>query len=139
MNSKKIVFTSLLVVTAMITLAAFAASSFDKNAFARVCYAYHGTKKRVAPGQADSIDCTEFRNTNNWVSYSSAEPPSACDAGAFVCVICFDNTEYTLQQALDFLCNLYESRVPKNFIHGEDADPSIKRLTIYLKSTSANP
>lgn len=145
MNSKKIVFTSLFVVTAMISFAALTSSSFDKKAFARVCYEFTSTSNRVAPMQADSINniggttgITSFTNSSNWALLGDVEPPIMCDDGEFVCAICFDNAQYTLQQAINIAWNTYSSRNPKTFIHGEDVDPSASRIVrIYLKSVSS--
>lgn len=133
MKSVKIIFSSFLIVAALVTLSSFVAS-FDSKSFARVCYFYIKTKKRVQKGQTDSIVPSELTNVASWSSTGAAtEPPTGCNNGAFFCAICFDNPPVTLQQAINILGTFYASN---NLTHSTNIDPGSSNLTVYLKSTT---
>jgi hypothetical protein len=133
MKSVKIVFSSFLIVAALVTLSSFVAS-FDSTAFARVCYFYTQTNKRVAPGSGDSIDQSVLDLTSSWSTNPSSEPPTGCNSGAFLCAICFDNPPYSLQDAINFVKAYYISN--QTFTHTQNIDPGVSNLKVYLKSTT---
>jgi hypothetical protein len=134
MKSMKIVFSSFLIVVALVTLSSFVAS-FDSKAFARVCVLFIATKKRVQSGQADSIDPSELTNVSNWSGMGSpTEPPTGCNSGPFLCAICFDSPPCTLIVVINSVASYYA--INGTFTHGLNIDPGGCNTRIYLKSTT---
>ena len=87
MKNLKVILASLLLVVGVVAFSAFKAESYNKNAFAVVCFYYVG----VQPPTPTSI-----QTASNW-SPTSVTPPIAplglCNGGQVLCAICIDDSQ----------------------------------------------
>ncbi|QEC40305.1 hypothetical protein [Pseudobacter ginsenosidimutans] len=144
MKSLKIVLASLLLVAGGITVSSFAVESYNSKAFALKCYTYVITDKdNITFGSADQITELVVKNEGFWAV--SAHTPSTistiCDPTNFLCAICFDDSKYTLTQALTAVWNYYNTN--HTFTSGLDIDPltgATDVLRVYIRDVNdTNP
>jgi hypothetical protein len=98
MKSLKIVLASSIIVAGLVTLSSFASKSFKSNAFDVTCFYYNPPQhtggvffKDVESPNQDLI-ASEVRNVQNWITGDNppTTPNGDCDAGTYLCAICFD-------------------------------------------------
>ncbi|WP_127126411.1 hypothetical protein [Pseudoflavitalea rhizosphaerae] len=131
MKSLKIVLASLFLSASVITMSSFVAD-YKSNAFAVVCYEY-------ADGLG-LLDPVEVGTTTNWAPITSASVPTACPNAEFLCVICFDDSQFTgtpadrKQQAIDVLkAWLQAGNSIQSLTDGQSINFSNKSLTVYQR------
>src|SRR5882724_4111084 len=107
MKRLKIILSSLILTAGCIIFLSFVAHHFDKDAFRTVCYYFRpaSIKQRITGTGADYLVSTELTKTSNWKGVSIIPPldfnGGDCENGSFFCAICFDDSRYTLAQAID--------------------------------------
>jgi hypothetical protein len=119
---------------ASIAVFAIRYEKFNKNAFAIKCHWYVHTKSNIVQGHADSITETLFKTGLNWTL--ATDPTGVCIPVQYVCAICYDDSKYTLAQALN---TIWENVLINGWQHGIDLDPSSSVLRVYITNTHLIP
>jgi hypothetical protein len=133
MKKFKIVLSSLLVTTAIITLASFVAKDYNQRAFTTTCKYFIGpSSQKVVVGPGRNLSLTACQDPQNWVP--APNPPTDCDGGDYLCAVCFDNS-LSLETVLDIVWDVYDYE--GGLTHETEINPGGPSVVIYLQSTTA--
>ncbi|QEC40302.1 hypothetical protein [Pseudobacter ginsenosidimutans] len=133
---KNILVITISIFLTLISIFVFATKStnFDKKTFALKCHWYVHANSNIVQGHTDSITENLFKSGLNWTL--AGDPTSVCDPVQYVCAICYDDTKYTLTQALNAV---WSNVLINGWQHGIDIDPTASTLKIYITDTHLIP
>lgn len=144
MKNLKIVTLTLALTICTITFFAYTDPEYQKNAFLMTCYYFNPVGSSIYAkdviGANRNLNESTFKYYWNW-SKTNLTPPTFytggdCEDGEYLCALCYDESKYSLSQALNIAWSYYVSA--GSLPHDGYVDPGISKIKTYRQETISN-